>query len=233
VPPLGRLALAVVVPALVTAGSLAGAAPASAAVSGTTSTADVVLYQHCQEHPITYDVSVDPGTTYWRLEIQVFDAKGDTSQGHVLTSADSPTHGIVTWSFCGSETPGTFTVRGSGFYENLPGLQIAFSLPDTRFEVRPMTTRTTLTRRPAAHGRYQLDVSVRQQSEHGFERANGIPVRLEKRTPGGWRRVSGLSLTTVRGKALATVRQPGAYRAVVSSAGNHGASTSHVVTVPR
>jgi hypothetical protein len=74
---------------------------------------------------------------------------------------------------------------------------------------------------------------VQQQAQHGFERADGIPVRLERRTATGWHRVRGLSLTTVRGKAVATVERPGSYRALVIGRGNHGASTSQVVTVGR
>jgi hypothetical protein len=217
----------------VAVGSLSIAAPASAAVTGTTSTADVVLYQHCQQHPISYDVAVDPGTTFWRLEIQVFDAKGDTSQGQVLTSETSPTHGTVSWSFCGSETPGSYTVRGSGFYQTLPGARSNYSLPVTRFEVRPMATRTTLTKQHLDHGRYRLTTLVRQQAEQGFERADGIPVRLEKRAPSGWHRVRGLALTTVHGRAVATVARRGDYRAVVTAHGNHGASASQVVSLAR
>ena len=70
--PLGRLAL----PVLLAAGSLALAGPAAADVSGGTSTSDVVLYDHCQQHPISYDVLVSPGTALWSVEIQVFDPDG-------------------------------------------------------------------------------------------------------------------------------------------------------------
>lgn len=228
---LGRLTLSALLPAAVAAASLAAAAPASAAVTGSTSTTDVVLYQECQQHPISYDVEVTPGTTYWRLELQVFDAKGDTSQGQVLTSATSPAHGTVSWTFCGSETPGTYTVRGNGFYRTVPGTQTAYSLPQTSFEVRPMATRTRLTQERAARGRHLLTATVVQQGRAGFDRADGIPVRLERRTASGWQRVRGLALTTVHGKATALVRRAGAYRAVVLRHGNRDASQSRVVTL--
>jgi hypothetical protein len=112
-------------------------------------------------------------------------------------------------------------------------VQTGYTLAQTSFEVRPMATRTTLKKQRAAGGRYRLTTLVRQQSERGYERANGIPVRLEKRTPAGWQRVRGLTLTSVHGKAVAAVGRAGAYRAVVSAQGNHGASTSRVVTLSR
>jgi hypothetical protein len=111
------------VTAFLTAGSLAIAAPASAAVTGTTSTDDVVLFSHCQQHPIHYDVQVGQGTPSWRLELQVFDPQGMVSQGTVLNSATNPpTSGTVYYTFCGSEPAGTYTVRATGFYEPLPAV---------------------------------------------------------------------------------------------------------------
>jgi hypothetical protein len=202
-------------------------------VTGGTSTSDVVLYQRCQDRPITYDVRVSPDTTYWRLEIQVADPKGHTSEGRILTSDSSPTHGTVVYTFCGSESPGTYAVRAAGFYRTLPLQQVSFTLPETSFEVRPMATRTTLAKKRLDRGGYRLTTSVKQQGEHGYDRANGIPVRLERRSPSGWHRVRGLTLTTVHGRAVATVARPGAYRAVVTAHGNHGASTSQVVTLSR
>jgi hypothetical protein len=227
--PLGRLVL----PVVLAVASLSVAAPASADVTGSTSTSDVVLYDHCQQHPISYDLLVSPGTAFWRLEVQVFDPNGRTSEGTVVTSAASPTQGTVYVTFCGSEVPGTYTVRGTGFYEVVPLVHIPFTLPETTFQVRPMATRTRLTERPLGHGRHRLTTRVKQQAEHGYERANGIPVRLEKRRNGSWHRVRGLTLTTVHGKAVAVVTRGGAYRAVVTKRDNHGASTSDVVNVAR
>ena len=225
--PLRRLGL----PLLLVAGGLSLAAPASAATTGSTTTGDVVLYQHCQRHPISYDFSPDPGTSYWRLEIQVADPKGRLSQGTVVTSADSSGHGTVVYTFCGSERPGTYRVKASGFTEGLPLVQREFALADTPFQVRAMTTRTRLVGKRLGHGRYQLTTTVRQQAERGFERANGIPVRLERRAAGRWKKVRGLNLTTVHGKAVARLTAPGRYRAVVTARDNHRASSSAPVRV--
>ena len=94
-----------------------------------------------------------------------------------------------------------------------------------------MATRTSLAAKPLHHGRYQLTSRVRQQGEHGYERANGIPVRLERRVDGRWQRVRDLALTTVHGRAVVIVDSPGRYRAVVHADGNHGGSTSKPVSV--
>jgi hypothetical protein len=225
--PLPRLAL--VLGAIV--GALAVApAPAQAAVVGSTSTSDVVLYEHCQQHPISYAVDIPQGTSFWRLEVVLFDPAADTSQGNVVTAATGPSTGTVDVQFCGSE-PGTWTVRATGFTQVLPAVEIPFTLPDSTFQVRPMATRTSLATKPLDHGRYQLTSRVRRQGEHGYERANGIPVRLEKLVHGQWQRVRGLALTAVRGKAVAIVDSPGKYRAVVRQGGNYRRSTSKPVSV--
>jgi hypothetical protein len=217
-------------------GALVGAlavapAPAEAAVAGSTSTSDVVLFDHCQRHPIHYSVDVPSGTSFWRLEVQLFDPKGDTSQGRVVTGATGSTSGTVEAQFCGSERTGTWTVRATGFTQTVPLVEVPFALPDTTFQVRPMATRTSLVGTALDHGRFRLTTVVLQHGERGFERANGIPSRLDRRIDGHWQRVAGLTLTTVRGRAVATVDSPGKYRAVVRPGGNYAASTSKPVMV--
>jgi hypothetical protein len=228
--PLGRFALPALLAALVAA-PLAVAAPASAVPTGSTATDDVVLYPHCQQHPITYDLAVDPGTAFWHLEVLLLDPDGHTSEQRVATSATSPTHGTVTYQFCGSEKAGTWTVRATGFYETLPLLQLPLTLPDTTFTVRPTETRTTLARRPLGHGRYRLTALVHQEAEQGYARADGAPVRLERLVRGTWHQVRGLALTTVRGRAVARIAgHPGQrLRAVVPDRNSLGGSTSKVV----
>jgi len=224
--------LAVLVAASAVAASVALASPASANVTGSTATDDVVLYDHCQTHDISYDLAVDPGTALWRLEVQVADPQGFLSQGTIVNSATNPaTSGIVQVSFCGSEPSGTYTVRASGFYEVLPAVQLPFTLPDTTFQVRPAATRTALAQRELGHGRHRLVARVREQAEHGYERADGVPVRLERRAHGRWLRVRGLTLTTVHGRAVATLRTGGTYRAVVAAANGYAASVSRPVTL--
>ena len=211
--------------------SVALAAPAYADVTGSTATEDVVLYDHCQQHPISYDLQIGPLTAPWRVEFQVFDPSGHTSEGTVLNSATNPpTSGTFTRTFCGSEPTGTYTVRATVRYAPV---NLEVPLAPTSFEVRPAGTRTSLVQRSLGHGRHRLTAKVREQDEHGYARANGIPVRLEKRTHGQWHRVRGISLTTVHGRAVAIVDSPGTYRAVAVAGGNHAESTSRPVTLPR
>ncbi len=224
---LRRLAL----PVLLAAASVAVAAPASADVTGSTSTSDVVLYNQCQQHQISYDLQVSPGTSYWRLEVQVFNPVGATSQGTVLTSATSPRSGTVAVQFCGSERTGTYTVRGTGFWQVVPGVQIPYRLPDTTFEVRPAATRTSLSRQVLGDGRSRLTMQVREQSPHGWSRSDGILVRLERLVDGQWRKVPGTTLTTVDGLATTSLRTGHAtkVRALTPARHNYGASSSTAV----
>jgi hypothetical protein len=208
------------------------ASPAAADVTGSTSTADVVLFNHCQQHLISYDVLVSPGTLLWRLEIQVADLHGQVSEGTVVNSATSPaTSGTVQVTFCGSEPAGTYTVRGTGFYQIIPAVQIPFALPETSFEVRPAASRTALAEKSLGHGRYRLTTRVRKESGKGFRPANGIPVRLERLVSGRWKPVDGVTLTSVHGRAVAVVDgHPGQHlRAVVPALNNIAGSTSRTV----
>lgn len=225
-----RLAL----PAALAAVTLAVAAPASADVTGSTATQDVVLHDHCRAHPISYDLLVSPGTLLWRLEVQVADPRGHVSEGTVVNSATDPaTSGTVEVTFCGSEPAGTYTVRATGFYQVVPAVQLPFALPETSFEVRPAATRTRLAEKPLGRGRYLLTARVRQEKEHGFGPANGVPVRLERLVSGRWKPVRGLTLTAVRGRAVARVdgHRGQRLRAVVPALNNVAGSTSRPVTL--
>ena len=217
----------------VAAALVAVPAPAQADVTGTTSTTDVVLTDQCQPHAIDYDLAVSPGTAFWRLEVQVFGPEGNTSEGTVANSATSPAKGTVTVSFCGSETPGTYTVRGTGFYEIVPALQIPYALPETTFEVRRAETRTSLSRRSLGDGLSRLTVRVEAQVPSGWAPATGVLVRLEKRVDGQWRTVRGTAPTTVRGTAKATIRPGRAtrLRAVSVERGSTAGSTSRPVSL--
>jgi hypothetical protein len=226
--PLRRLAL----PVLLALGSLAVAGPASADATGTTSSDDVVLFDHCQRHPIHYDLQVAPGTALWRLEIQVFDPGGMVSEGTVLSSAaGAPTSGTVHTTFCGSEPAGTWTVRATGFYELLPAVELPFTLPDTTFRVRPAATRTALTEKPLGHGRHRLTVRVDEQDANGFRRADGVKVRVQRLVDGRWHAVRGTRLTTVHGVARTTLHaRPGTkVRAAVPPKNSYAASVSKAV----
>ena len=219
-------------PGVLAAATLSLASPASADVIGSTSTDDVVLYDHCQQHPISYDVLVSPGTSLWRLEIQVADPQGHVTGGTVVNSATNPaTAGTVYVSFCGSEDPGTYQVRATGFYEIIPAVQLAYALPETSFQVRPVATRTALSKKSLGHGRYRLDARVREESEKGYQRSSGVTVRIERLVHGEWKKLRGTTLTTIRGAVSTDVGgKPGSrFRAVVPAAHNYAGSASKPV----
>ena len=62
-------------------------------------------------------------------------------------------------------------------------------------------------------------------SRTGVVRRDPALARLERKAGATWKRVRGLTLTTVRGRAVAVLGR-GTYRAVVAADGNHAASTS-------
>jgi hypothetical protein len=222
----------VALPVLLAAASLGVAAPSSADVTGTTTVPDVVLYRHCQRVPITYQLQIGPLTLPWWVEFQVADPEGNLSEGTVLNSATSPaTSGTFTYQFCGSETPGTYTLLAGVRYS--PVDVFSANLPSTTFQVRPPATRARLAEKSLGHGRYQLTTRVREEKEHGFGPANGVPVRLERLVSGQWKKVRGVTLTTVHGRAVARIEghRGQRLRAVVPALDNVAGSTSGTVTL--
>lgn len=226
--PLRRFAL----PALLAVASLGLSGPASADVTGTTTVPDVVLYNHCQQVPISYDLQIGPLTAPWWVEFQVADPQGKLSEGTVLNSATHPsTTGTFTYQFCGSETPGTYTVLGGVRYS--PVDLFSANLPPTTFEVRPAATRTAATSQALGHRHYRLQARVREQEATGFGRADGVTVRFERLVHGSWKQVRGSTLTTVRGTVTATVSGHAGQRvrAVVPGRQSYAASVSRPVTL--
>ena len=205
--------------------------PAQAVDLGSTSTEDVVLYNECQQHRIDYKLKVPAGTTFWRLRIVVADPAGLNSQGNVFTSRTSPTSGSFDFQFCGSESPGTYSVRAAGFTEGLPLIQVPFELPDTEFEVIPARTTTSLTKKRLEGRRFQLTASVQRQAPTGYAPAEGVLTRLEKWVDGAWLPIGGTRLGTVHGLARTRlVARPGTrIRAVSLTQSNYTGSESKPV----
>ena len=214
------------------AGALGLSGPAAADVTGTTTVPDVVLYDHCQQVPISYDLQVAPLTLPWWVEFQIADPQGYVSEGVVLNSAaNAATSGTFTYQFCGSEKPGTYTVLAGVRYS--PVDLFSANLPSTTFEVRPAATKTTAKSRALGHGRYQLRARVRDQDETGFGKAKGVTVLIQRLVHGEWKKLHGTTLTTVNGKVTTTISgRPGTkVRAVVPARHNYGASASRPVTL--
>jgi hypothetical protein len=216
----------------VAAGALSVSGPASADVTGTTTVPDVVLYDHCQQVPISYDLQIAPLTMPWWVEFQIADPQGFVSEGVVLNSAASAaTKGTFTYQFCGSEKPGTYTVLGGVRYS--PVDLFSANLPSTTFEVRPAATKTTATSKALGHGHYRLRARVRDQDETGFGKAKGVTVLFQRLVHGEWKKLQGTTLTTANGRATTTISgRPGTkVRAVVPARSNYGASASRPVVL--
>lgn len=202
-------------------------------MTGSTSIDDVTLFRVCKRHDIDYTVAIPEGTTFWRLRVEVVDPQGLTSQGNVVNADTSSGTGTFRVQFCGSETPGTWIVRATGFTQTVPLLEIPFALPDTAFQVRSAATRTTLAKERIGASRYLMTVKVREQGPHGAIRPDSTRVNLQRRVEGTWQVVPGGRLMTYNGvvtKKLALA--PGTkLRAVTLGAGNFGGSVSRPVRV--
>ena len=216
-------------------------APASATVTGSTSSADVRLYNQCQTHVVHYTISVSPDTTFWRLEIQTVDPTGLRSEGTVFTSNDSATTGTATTLFCGSETPGTWTVHAEGIMQSGAPLPVpvsaptstAYALPDSFFTVQRAETRTTLTKQRLRHHRIRLITTVTDQRPDGFGPTDGAPVELQRLIDGNWHKVRDSRRPTSRGRTAKIVRvsRSATFRAVTSGNGYFDGSTSRPLTI--
>lgn len=221
---------AALVAALVAA-PVALAAPASADVTGTTSTQDVVLYQQCQQHPIDYDLKVAGLTLPWRVSIRVIRADGTQSEGTVLNSAQDPAlRGTTFEQFCGSEPAGTWTVLTTVRYAPID-LSLDNVVSEETFTVRAPATRTGLTTRHLGPRSTRLVARVRVETPNGFANAQGVDMQLQRKVGSAWKPVKRVRLTPVRGRASTVVTGRGTYRVVTPATNNLAGSVSRAVRV--
>ncbi|MXG88135.1 hypothetical protein [Nocardioides flavescens] len=235
----GPLAAAATVLGVLLASLAAAPAPAQAAVGGTTSAPGVVLYDACQQVPISY--AIDPGgATSWRLQLQIFDPDGRTSQGFVANSnAGAATTGTFSMQFCGSELPGTWTVKGALcasftclFTDPQTGTA---ALADSTFEVRPAQSSAVLSAKRIRGGRYVLKARVSEERAQGWTPYAGALVRFERLVGDQWAPVVRRDLTAAGGVAKLRKRLPigTRVRAVVQPADNTYGSVSGVLRLRR
>lgn len=235
----GLLAAATTAVAALVITLVAVPAPAQAAVGGTTSAGDLVLYDSCQQLPISY--AVDTGSApSWRLQLQVFDPNGRTSQGFVANSnAGAAPSGTFSMQFCGSERPGTWTIKGALcvsitclFTDPQTGTT---ALADSTFEVRPAASAATVSARRTRNGRYVLKARVTEERAQGWGPYAGALVRFERLVGDQWAPVVRRDLTAAGGTAKVRKRLPigTKVRAVVQPANNTSGSVSGVLRLRR
>ena len=226
--------LGLTLPAALTA-VLLSAPPAQAAVTGTTSSPDVVLKNKCRTHEIDYTVLVDPGTLVWKLKITVVSPSGRTSEGIDVSSSTDATTGTVGVLLCGSAEPGTYTVHSVGIYQIVPLLDLPVTVADSTFEVRRTPTRTALMDQHLRGDHYRLIASVKDQRRHGFKPTDSAEVLFECKVNGVWKVIRGSRALTDDGRATAVISAPAGtkVRAVTDHAGYLGGSTSRAVRLRR
>lgn len=223
-------------PALALSAVLLAAPPAHADLIGSTSSDDVVLKNKCVQHPVDYSFVVGPGTGLWKTTLSLVSPTGRTSEGIEVSSViGSPTSGTVSFPFCGSYAPGTWTVKTTGFYQIVPLLNLPISVAESTFQVRRTATRTTLASRHLQGNRYRLVASVTDRRKHGFKPTKSAEVVFQRKVDGVWKRIKGSSAQTTDGLASAVVTvAPGTrVRAVTAHAGYLAGSTSRAVRLDR
>ena len=228
--------LVALTPALALSAVLLAAPPAHADLVGSTSTEDVVLTNTCVQHPVDYSFVVGPGTQLWKTTIRLVGPTGRTAEGIEVSSvAGSPTSGTVSFLFCGSYRPGTWTVRTTGFYQVLPAVNLPISVAESTFQVRRTATRTTLASSHVRGNRHRLVATVTDQRKHGFKPTDSAEVVFQRKVDGAWKRIRGSSAQTTKGLASAVVGVPPGtkVRAVTAHAGYLAGSTSRAVRVHR
>jgi hypothetical protein len=233
--PARALATALITAAISVPVAVIGAAPAQAAVTGTTSASDVTLRNSCRRIPIDYNLEVDPGTTNWRVRIKVETPDDNAPEGFDLSSeAGDPTTGTLPYLICGSDSPGTYRVQGVGTYQNAPLTNIAFELAESTFEVRRSPTRTSLRAVPGAGDRVRLVATVQALRKGDFRPVSNAPVRLQRLVQGRWRFLDGTRRLTNSGRAVYLVDlRPGTrVRAVTAAQGFRARSASSATALP-
>jgi hypothetical protein len=215
--------------AALTAALLAVAPPAHADLIGTTSAEDAVLKNRCFRHPVDYSFVVSPGTLLWKVKLRLVSPSGRTSEGIALSSADaSATTGTVKVLLCGSYDPGTYTIRATGGYQVLPGVNLPIDVADSTFKVRRTPTRTALRATHLEGRRYRLTALVKDLRKRGFRATNSAEVRFQRKVDGRWRTIRGSQAFTDDGLAtyVVTAAAGTGVRAVTAHAGYLGGSKS-------
>jgi hypothetical protein len=227
------LARVLLAPLVATAGLVAGAPPAQAALTGTTSAEDFVLQNNCRNHPVDYAFAVGPGTTLWQVKLSLVAPGGTSSEGVDLSSVDGDaTSGTIQFLICGSADPGTYTVRTTGSYQVVaPLANLPVSVAESTFEVRRAATRTKLTKAHLDGNRHRLVATVKDERPRGFKPTKSAEVVFQRRIDGVWRTIRGSRTLTDRGIATAVVTAPAGtrVRAVTKPDGYLGGSTSRSV----
>ena len=178
-------------------------ASASAAVPGTLTTSDGVLFQSCVRHPVSYAAS--PGSGNWSLFLTSTRSDGSAGPFASLSSGlgDQPT-GVTTLDFCAGDgagvyVPGRYTVSGALSWVDGGGVTHDEQLAPAAFTMAKPATRTTLTlsdRTPRPGQPISFRVKVTVQSPAGWTRVpdDALPLRLRVLARGpGEQRFSPLS----------------------------------------
>ena len=210
-------------------------APSYAAPTLTTKAGNVVLYDQCQSLPIDYAVDLD-GATAYRLQLQVFDPNGFTSQGFVVnTASGGKSSGTVSMTFCGSEAPGTWTIKGSACISFSCFLDQQIPLQSSTFEVRKAQTQTALRTKKAKRGGYTLIARVDREEPGGYAPSQGIFVQFQRLVGDQWIPVVRRGTSTVDGVAKLSRGLPRGtrVRAVVPDANNYSGSVSRSLRLKR
>lgn len=230
-----RLVRSVLCLLVVAVGGVAGAPPAQAA-SGSLSIASGVIWSDCRQYAFTYQLALDPGTTYWNLETRVLGPDGlEVSSDYIYSSAYPPS-GTSSFQVCGGELPGRWSLVATMEYD-VGDTSHTAQLPVAYFDMRLPKTVTTLKvsdKTLRLNQAFTFTVKVKDERPTGYFGTSYASVRLERRSSGKWVTVKG-SRTATNEKGVAKLKfrwktkGSAKVRAVTKSTYAHAGSVSNVL----
>jgi len=199
----------------------------AAAVDGGTYPSNGVLYDDCDDILIPYTFGFPPTMDDFLVNVDVYAPDGTRAGGDFMTKPD-PVSGNAEFFSCGSDGPGTYTVKTSGTWYDADYNSYAFTLPDSTFNLRLPRSRTTA----KALGNFKVRVSVRDERPNGYFPSEYPTVKVQLKENGAWRTL-GRAMFDDSGKGTVTFKSSRAGKSVrfVTVADNYSGSKSKPVTV--
>lgn len=183
--------------------SLTSVTPAVAA-AGYIDVPNAVAYDDCRYVPVRWSVDTARALEGWSMTVSAYDPRGVEDASAFLYSDANPTSGSTGTTddgllFCGFELPGTWRVVADvDYYDG--GASERFT--DTFVVRRPMSRATIAAHDySATYGqRIRFSSKVTGEFPRGYFALPYEPVRIQKRTPSGWRTAA---TTYTDGKGIA------------------------------
>ncbi|MGH1564714.1 hypothetical protein [Mumia sp. DW29H23] len=189
---------------------VAGAAPSSAATTGSARAASGVLWDDCFYHRASYSVGAAASAEYWNLDLNLIGPDGRNAGGDYLFQGTDPASGTASFYFCGGmDRPGTYKIRGTITAYDADYNETTYAIPTSSFTMRQPRTTSALAAKPK---KTRVGKVVRLTGTSKVERPNGYyaltttRVRLQQKVNGTWRNVKAAEYTNYAGRTAFRVK---------------------------